>query len=183
MAKSSTKKTPKFALNIKGDLASSETDSRDLKITERPDVKDGSDRSYAVEAIDVLDKDYADKIAFFEEPVKIILHPGTEENAATSFPVWNNGKMAEVFQRGRWDEIGYLPLNKPIVVKRKILETIISAKITQIKTDHDSESRRPDGYIENKQKSFTRPLNGFSVLEDKNPRGHEWLSEKMNRNM
>lgn len=177
----------KFKVNIKkptgGEIApTKEVHSDDLKIEQRPDVVNGEDRAYSVDALDVLDKDYLDTIAFFEEPVKILLHAASDENAATAFPVWVNGKPAEMFQRNKWDEIGYLPVNKPIVVKRKVLSVIIGAKISQIKTDH-ADSNSGQEYIENRVKTFTKPLNAFSVLEDKNPRGQIWLTEQMNRNM
>ena len=190
MAKKVTtpKKASKFSIKqtaptIKADTTANEIDSRDLKVTQRPDVVTQEDRQYSIETIDVLEKDEAETLAFFEEPVKVLLHPSSEENAATSFPVWVNGKPAEVFQRNKWDEIGYLPLNKPIVIKRKVLSVIISAKVNQIKTDHPSQSARDDGFVDNRTKTFTKPLNAFSLLEDKNPKGHAWLAEQMNRNM
>ena len=44
-----------------------------------------------------LNKDYLDELAFNEEPVTIRLEPSTDKNAATWFPIWVNGKGAEVF--------------------------------------------------------------------------------------
>lgn len=127
-----------------------------------------------------LDTDYADALAFSEEPVKIILNQSAEKNAPTSFPVWVNGKGAEVFQNGRWDEIGYLPVGRPIIIKRKYLEVIMRSKLDAVTTTHDDATvERPVNRINRS----TSAVHSFSILEDKNPRGAAWASEMIRRNM
>jgi hypothetical protein len=125
-------------------------------------------------------QDYLDELAFMEEPVTIRLEPSTDRNAATSFPVWVNGKMAEVYQNGRWDEIGYLPVGRLLVVKRKVLEVIIRAKINTINTIIENvDSDQPY----NTEGRSTTAVHSFSITEDRNPRGPAWVQELRRRNL
>ena len=43
--------------------------------------------------------DYLDELAFMEEPVTIRLEPSSDKNAAGAFPIWVNGKPAELGMR------------------------------------------------------------------------------------
>lgn len=124
------------------------------------------------------DADYMADLAMMEEPVTIRLEPSSDKNAATAFPVWVNGRKAEVYQNGRWDEIGYLPTGRVLVVKRKVLEVIARAKVDTVHTRvQEMDSERPNNVIER----FTSPVHSFSVLEDKNPCGAAWLAEVRRR--
>lgn len=128
----------------------------------------------------VLDKDYADELAFNEEPVTIRLEPSTDKNAATRFPVWVNGKGGEIFQDGRWFEIAYFPIGVPFTTKRKYLAVIIGAKIDTVSTEVlNPEAENPANNV----RRFTSAIHSFSVIEDKNPRGAAWASELLRRNM
>lgn len=123
---------------------------------------------------------YLDELAFMEEPIVIRLEPSSDKNAATAFPVWVNGKMAEVFQNGRWDEIGYLPVGRKLTIKRKVLEVIIRAKTDTIHTKvQDMDGERPNNVVNR----FTSPVHSFSILDDPNPRGPAWVSELRRRNL
>lgn len=123
--------------------------------------------------------DYLDQLAFMAEPVTIRLEPSSEKNAPTAFPVWVNGKAAEVFQRGRWEEIGYLPVGQPLTVRRSVLEVIIRAKTDQITTKHIEQGDQVNNIITR----FTSPVHSFSILEDKNPKGPAWVAEIRRRNL
>jgi hypothetical protein len=124
--------------------------------------------------------DYLDELAFNEDPVMIRLEPSSDKNAATAYPIWVNGKPAEVFQNGRWDEIGYLPVGRVLTVKRKVLEVIIRAKIDTIHTKvQEMESERPNNIVQR----FTSPVHSFSIIEDANPRGPAWVAELRRRNL
>lgn len=123
-------------------------------------------------------QDYLDELAFMDEPVTVRLEPSSDKNAAMAFPVWVNGKGAEVFQNGRWDEIAYLPVGRVLVIKRKTLEVIIRAKIDTIHTQiQEMDSERPNNVVQR----FTSPVHSFSILEDKNPRGPAWVAELRRR--
>ena len=124
--------------------------------------------------------DYLDELAFMEEPVTIRLEPSPDKNAAMAFPIWVNGKPAEVFQNNRWDEIGYLPVGRVLVVKRKVLEVIIRAKTDTVHTEiRDMDQERPNNVVQR----FTSPVHSFSVIEDSNPRGPAWIAELRRRNL
>jgi len=123
---------------------------------------------------------YLDELAFMEEAVTIRLEPSSDKNAATAFPIWVNGKMAEVYQNGRWDEIGYLPVGRTLTVRRKVLEVIVRAKVDTVHTEiRDMDSERPN----NVAQRFTSPVHSFSILEDRNPRGPAWVQELRRRNL
>jgi hypothetical protein len=126
-------------------------------------------------------QDYLDELAFMSEPVTIRLEPSAERNAAMAFPVWVNGRRAEVFQRGRWEEIGYLPVGKVMIVRRSVLEVIVRAKVDTITTpDMDQSAERAES---NKVARFTSPVASFSIIEDQNPRGAAWVQELRRRNL
>lgn len=159
-----------------------------VKIEQKaPIIDDGTKKkpfkdreSEVIETETPLNKDYLDALAFGEEPVMIILNPSTDKNAPSAFPVWVNGKGAEVYQQGRWDEIGYLPIGKPLIIKRKVLEVIIRAKLDAVTTVHDDATvERPVNRINR----ATSAVHSFSILEDKNPKGAAWAREMIRRNM
>ena len=127
-----------------------------------------------------LSADYLAELAFNEEPVTIMLEPSADKNAASAFPIWVNGKRAEVYQNGAWQEIGYLPTGRELIVKRKVLEVIIRAKIDTVSTKIlDENGERPNNIISR----FTSPVHSFSILEDRNPRGPAWVAELRRRNL
>jgi hypothetical protein len=123
---------------------------------------------------------YLAELAFMEEPITIRLEPSAEKNAAMCYPVWVNGKGAEVFQRGQWQEIGYLPVGMEMIIKRKVLEVIVRAKIDTVMTHIvDPTGELPNNTV----KRFTSGVFNFSILKDDNPRGPAWLSEIRRRNL
>jgi hypothetical protein len=127
-------------------------------------------------------QDYLDELAFMEEPVTIRLEPSSDKNAAGAFPVWVNGKAAEILSADgkRWLEIGYLPVGQVLTTKRKYLEIIIRAKIDTVQTKIlEMESERPNNAITR----FTSPITSFSIIEDANPRGPAWVAELRRRNL
>lgn len=152
-----------------------------IKIDQKDPVIDNEDREGEIIIVDrPINKDYLDELAFQEEPVKIMLNPTSEKNAPTSYPVWVNGKGCEVFQRGQWEEIGYLPIGRPLIIKRKYLEVIMRAKLDALTTSHeDATVERPI----NKVLRNTSAVHSFSILEDKNPKGGAWAAEMIRRNM
>lgn len=123
--------------------------------------------------------DYADALAFMEEPVLIRLEPSAEKNAAGAFPVWVNGTPAECFINGRWMQVGWLPVGQQLTVKRKVLEVIIRAKTDTVTTQvSQMDTERPNNVIQR----FSSPVSAFSILEDRNPRGPAWATEMRRRN-
>ena len=113
------------------------------------------------------------ELAFNEEPVRILIHRGQEKTASkTTDYIAINGLAAEVYFKNGFVPIGYLPKGVAFTTKRKYLAVIAGAKVEQIGTrviERDNED--PNNLIE---RTVTAPL-PFVVIEDKNPRGAEWL--------
>jgi hypothetical protein len=125
-------------------------------------------------------QEYFDELAFMEEPVTVRLEPSSDKNAAGAFPVWCNGKGAEIMLGNRWCECAYLPVGQVLTTKRKYLEIIIRAKVDTVHTEiRNMDSERPD----NRVQRFTSPVHSFSIIEDRNPRGAAWVSELRRRNL
>lgn len=127
-----------------------------------------------------LNKDWLDALEFNEEPVTIRIEPSAEKNAAGVHPIWVNGKGAEVFQKGQWMEIGYLPVGRVMTIKRKYVAVLASAKFDNITTEViEVLNENPN----NTTKRVTSRTASFSVIEDKNPKGAAWLTDLIRRNM
>lgn len=128
----------------------------------------------------VINKDYADELAFNEEPVTIRIEPSSDANASIVVEAWCNGKGAEIFMNGRWYEITYLPVGRVITTKRKYLEVIVRAKVDKISTRMvDRTNENPENRIDRR----TISAYSFSVIQDNNPRGGAWLTELHRRNI
>jgi len=117
---------------------------------------------------------YFDELAFNEEPVTIELLQSQDENAAPNIPFWNNGRGAEVMdERGGWIPITYLPVGPRITIKRKILEQIARAKPDSVRTNI-IEMPGQDPINKINRRTFSKYP--FNLIEDKNPKGRDWLS-------
>lgn len=120
-------------------------------------------------------KEYADRLAFDEEPLKILIHRSGEKKAPqTTDLVAINGIKAEILFKNGWVQIGYLPRGQAFMTKRKYVEQIARAKMVHV--NHyvlNPEKERPDNMLE----QVPTALMAFSVLSDQNPRGQEWLEK------
>jgi hypothetical protein len=164
----------------------SEFDSRSVKPTPRasmemPPLGEALEREpNIVLAEKDLTQDYYEKLKFAEEPLTILIHRSGERNAANCTDlISNQGILAEMLFKNGWVQIGYLPRGQQIVVKRKTVEQIASAKMTHISTrvvERDGED--PRNFVD----PVTASVNSFSVIDDKNPRGVEWLSQLLRMN-
>lgn len=158
-----------------------EVHSENTKIEQMPPIGELSDyEGEIIRADRVIKTEYLDELKFNEEPVTVRLELSSAEFAPNTFPVWNNGKGAELFLNDKWVEWKYLPIGVPIIIKRKILAIIAGSKTTRITTQHQStEAERPI----NRVGKATSSSQAFSVLHDANPRGAPWLTELIRRNM
>jgi len=161
-----------------------EIHSSDVPIEQKAPIADT--KKYAEEGDVILadssipNKEWLDELAFNEEPVTIRIEPSAEKHAATAHPIWVNGKGAEVFQNGQWQEIGYLPTGRVLTIKRKCVAVLAGAKFDRISTEiTDPEGERPNNQI----RRFTSASVAFSVLKDENPKGGAWLTDLIRRNM
>lgn len=156
-----------------------ELSSEDIKLEQPPSIEIPSEGAIerpaeVVTPLEAADKDdYVDQLAFNEEPVTIELLPGQDENAPPSIPVWVNGVGAQVLINGKWVVITYLPVGRQITVKRKVLETIARAKPTHIKTNVVEQPGKDPVNMIDRRNYMRYP---FNIIEDKNPKGRDWLS-------
>jgi hypothetical protein len=105
--------------------------------------------------------DYVDQLAFNEELVTIYLYRGAEECAPNVVPFWVNGRGVEV------------PVEKPVLIKRKYVEIMARTNPFKVKTDV---VKSPDGErIQNLWRRESSAQYPFTMVEDKNPRGRAWL--------
>lgn len=118
----------------------------------------------------------AEALEFNEEPIKIMIHRGTEQHAETHQFCQVQGKGAEIlFPNGKWVPCNYIAKGVPFVTKRKYVEALCMARHVAVSTEmikHEGENRDP----ENRLNRVSTPACTFSVLEDKNPKGVEWLN-------
>jgi hypothetical protein len=129
-------------------------------------IADPSDREEILIAdASSLASDYAAALAFNEEPVTILLHRGREKNAPTHEMVGVNG------------QIMWIPVDTPTRIPRKFVENLARAQPINVNTT-SGESPGDDLTFNHVQRSLSS-LVSFSVLEDKNPRGREWLTRVM----
>lgn len=121
-----------------------------------------------------------DALKFSEDPIKILIHrsidPKFTPNCTDLIAV--NGKKAEMLFKNGWVEMGYLPRGVPLYTKRKYVEVIARSKMTQISTRVEEKvNEDPQNYLD----PVTSATMAFSVLEDKNPKGAEWLTLLLNQ--
>lgn len=120
-----------------------------------------------------VDQAYLDELAFNEEWLEILINPSTHKNAANIFENWSNGVGAEMLINGKPIVVRDLPVGEPITVKRKIVEQIIRARVTEIRTIYESTN------VENPRNAIGRTdsrVHSFSVLHDPSgTKGHEWM--------
>ena len=167
------------AINTPIRRARKETHSDDLPIEQRDNIDmSGEEINHEniVLASAPLTTDYGRTLAFMEEPVTIRIEKSAEKYAPIVIDCWINGRGAEVFLNGQWLVLGYLPVGREIITKRKYLEVLARSKVDNINTDVGSI------YDENPRNTIeisTSSKAPFSVLEDKNPLGREWLGRLM----
>ena len=116
--------------------------------------------------------EYIEELAFYEDPVTIIINPSTHKNAASIFENWCNGTRAEMLINGKWVPIGELPVGKPITIKRKVVEQIIRARVMNVQTIHEEP---PTPSPRNEILRTASHVHSFSVLKDASPKSQEWL--------
>lgn len=109
-------------------------------------------------------QDMASELAFLEEPVEVLVHESTDENASMLVDVYHNG-VPQRFWRGR-----------PQTVKRKFLYVLATCKETSVKTKVNPTGGADGGPVNQitKHVALRYP---FSVVADSNPRGPSWLRD------
>lgn len=125
---------------------------------------------------EALQKEYAEKLAFNEEPITILINPSNEKFPAPCIDCWVNGRGAEVWMNGRWTVTGAIPVGMEVITKRKYAELIMRAKRENAQTRHeDANVEKPRNFLD---RNVAR-AHAVNVIEDRNPKGTAWLSNVM----
>lgn len=128
-------------------------------------AKDALEPAY-IQAVDrPVNKEKLEMLAFMEEPVTIEIHTTADPTAEQVFTVANGGKR-EFFRRGEVK-----------TVARKFVNILASSKIT---TFSQKRVRDDEGIMQDVQVPRTALRYPFSVIEDKHPRGKDWLRATLN---
>ena len=108
-----------------------------------------------------LEKSYAEQLAFLEEPVEVMVAEPQDEKESN---------LVQLFVQGRSQMI--IP-GQPIIIKRKYLEVLARAK--QIRYKPVVKINDLTGAPVNMMIPRLVLRYNFSVIQDKNPKGAEWL--------
>ena len=150
----------------------------DLEVGQQPRITlvDGEDIDHEQIIVPVgaaLIKDIAPGLAFAEEQLTIRIERSSDKFAPKVVDVWVNGKGAESFVNGAWHELGFLPVGIPVITKRKYVEVMARSKTDNVTTQTGSiNEENPVNHIDR----ITSSRTPFSVIEDKNPLGVQWLT-------
>lgn len=145
-----------------------------------PIVGDLADRQPDIVTADpsLMTKEFEDELAFMSDWLVIRLEPSGAENAPDTFPVWVNGRGAEVLIEGRPVICTHLPVGPELTVRRSVVEVIARSKTMRVNTDHTGEPFRQLANTTHRHTSQTQP---FSIVQDPSPRGRAWASEMIRR--
>ncbi len=103
-------------------------------------------------------------LAFYEEPVTIVIHTTHDPNAEQLFQIGVNGQT-KIFKRG-----------ETYTVARKFVEGLLRARPTHYANE---EYRMDDGSQAVRNPSRTGLRYGFQIVKDDNPLGPQWLNAIM----
>lgn len=162
-----------------------ELHTSDVKIEQKPVIDlatiDPTDRDPEIIRADpaALQKDYADALAFNEEPVEIHIEPGTGDFAPTHHYCAVNGKGAEARVGSRWVEFSWLPVNQTLIVKRKYVENLLRSKVDKVETIVPNVT---DTVMNNRIRRVTTGACTFSIIRDDNPKGRAWFERIRRQN-
>jgi hypothetical protein len=152
---------------VKRSYTRRETNTADMPTRAIPALDDIDDREPDIIVADdsMAQADYLAELQFMNEPVTIYLQRGNADNAP-------NFEMVSVNGRNKW-----VPVETPTMLARSYVEVLARAQRTNISTQ--SGEADGDQLTYNRIQRRGSSTVSFSVLEDKNPRGAEWLRKVM----
>lgn len=119
---------------------------------------------------DLAAKDYLDELAFNEEMLTVVLHKGKEKFAPRHHDFYVNGKAV------------WIPVDTPVTVARKYVEVMARSQPMDVRTEsHAIDDDQSAGTVNNILRSLSSQY-PFTVIEDKNPKGRDWLTKVMREN-
>ena len=153
----------------------------DVKIDQRPPVPMGEEPPAFIvhPGSAAQSKELLEELQFMQDPVTIRLEPMHGINAPRHVPAWTNGHGADVLMNGRWVSMTYLPVGQILTVRRHTVERFARAKQDDIKVNYGLRGTLEPINDISRVTSSTCP---FSVINDPNPRGPQWLSDILQRN-
>lgn len=169
----------KDAVNNPTSSHGKELHTDDLKVGQREDISLGENFEADREDNVILpvsadtNKTYLEALAFGEQAMKIRIESNSDKNAPKVVDCWVNGIPAEEFHDGKWHKYGYLAIGRPLITRRKFVEVLARAKPDSVQT---SVVERDNADPENVLQRFTSVKYPFSVLEDRDPKGADWLN-------
>ncbi len=137
----------------------------DIKGIERPDLV--VERSDAEEAAVAMEKGKARKQAmlrFMEEMVCVVVSESTNDNEQMVFPLSVNGRTI------------YITRGEPTWIKRYYVDNLCNAKPADYKIRVVKDA---DGDVLNRATRSSALAYPFTVVEDRNPRGRDWLRQRL----
>ena len=149
--------------------AARELQSDDLPIRDIPEL-DTDDRGSDVilASADMLNKDYADELAFMEEELTVYLNRGREKHSPQFEQFGVNGRII------------WVQVEQPTKVKRKYVEVMARSMPVDITTQ--SGKSPGDELVFNKVQRHQTANFSFSILHDPSPKGPAWLAKVRREN-
>jgi urocanate hydratase len=147
-------------------------DTRDMEVGQPSAVilKDGvlASGGMTIEPVDKpVNKEYLDELAFMEEEIEVMVMETSDDNAENPVTVGCNGQFVQFFR------------GQPTTAKRKFVNSLI-VKSGRVHTP-EIQVQGVKGGVE---RSFTIRRQDaqkypFSVIQDRNPKGVEWLRQRL----
>lgn len=121
-----------------------------------------------------LEKEYADALAFGNDPIKVFILPSQHEFGSPYAECWVNGEGMELWdtQVKRWYKVGVVPRGQEIITKRKYVEVLLRSKTDAKQTVIENRHTDPENFL----KTITVPSYPLQVTHDPSPKGREWLA-------
>lgn len=149
-------------------MAVKKIDTRDMEVGQPNDIilRDGVLATGGATLVPVdkpINKEYLDALAFFEEEIEVMVMETADENAENPVTVGCNGQFLQFF-RGH-----------PTMAKRKFVDALI-VKTSRVNTPKVRNGAGEDAFAIRQSSAHKYP---FSVIQDRNPKGAEWLRQRM----
>ena len=145
-----------------------EQDARDFPMGQPADIVMNGDllaTNTTIEPVtqDQLNKDYLDALKFMEEKIEIIVQDSSDPNADNPVPVGVNG-IFRYFKRG-----------VPIITERKFVDALL-VKNSSVSTPEFINGGGERAFKIVQKNALKYPI---QLLRDNNPKGIEWLRQRM----
>ncbi len=158
----------------------------DIKIEQAPPISERGDEEQDLHQSTIfvdkslhpgLPKSYLDELRFNEEPVTVMFTPAQERFAAPFVDASVMGTGIEALSEdGRWMQLHQVPVGVRITTKRKYIEVFARCKHTDVKAFHRGVPSDGSEPVNDTLRS-TNLKYPFVLIDDKNPRGQEWLTK------